>query len=373
VATGIGFVLFVVTSLWGRVWCGYACPQTVFMEGVFRRIERWVEGPRLTRIRRNRGPWTFDRTWRKILKQLIFLLLSYLIAHIFLTYFLPAHELLEVIRSNPKEHMSAFLWTMFWTGILYFNYTWFREQTCLIVCPYGRLQSTLIDSETIIIGYDQSRGEPRMKGVDQGGDCIDCYRCVEVCPTGIDIRNGLQMECIGCANCIDACDEVMVKIDKPPGLVRYDSQRGFDGDRRRFLRPRVWIYLGLGIVGMVAAFFFSSERAAYEAKVVRSRGMPFVIEEGRIRNLYTLHIQNKTTGSAVYFIAPADDITTLPGSLEFIIPQRVVRLAGLASTQTPLFATLPRAEYTGPFDFHFTVTDSLTAQERWVKVRFRGP
>jgi cytochrome c oxidase accessory protein FixG len=221
--SGMGFALFVLTSLWGRVWCGYVCPQTVFMEGVIRKVERLIEGPSYARVKRNQGPWNLDKAWRKALKHAVFIVVALGFAHAFVSYFLPIRELL---LSSPWEHRAAFLWTMFWAGVLYFDFAWFREQTCLIICPYGRLQSTLVDPDTVIIGYDARRGEPRSKRSETGGDCVDCFRCVEVCPTGIDIRNGLQMECIGCANCIDACDEVMDRIDKPHGLVRYDSERG---------------------------------------------------------------------------------------------------------------------------------------------------
>ncbi len=372
IISGIGFALFVLTSLWGRVWCGYFCPQTVFLEGFFRRIERWIEGPRNRRIRRNLGPMTFDKFWRKTLKQGIYLLLATVIAHAFLAYFIPVRELLAIVPDGPQAHMSAFLWTIFWTAVLYFDFAWFREQTCLIICPYGRLQSTLIDKSTIIIGYDQKRGEPRDRAKNVGGDCIDCFRCVEVCPTGIDIRNGLQLECVGCANCIDACNDVMRKMGKAEGLVRYDSELGFESGQRKFFRPRVVLYLVLGLVGMTVFSASILRRAPFQANMLRSSSVPFVIEEDSIRNIYNLSIQNKTVEAKTYVITPASPKPGAP-SPEFIIPQPELHLGGLQDTQVPIFAVIPRKEYHSAFQIVFQVSEPSSGYTRDVEVRFRGP
>jgi len=372
VLSGIGFTLFVITSLWGRIWCGYACPQTVFLEGVYRKIERRIEGPRAKRIRRNLGPATFDKIWRKTLKHGIFLGLSVLLAHAFVAYFIPVHELGHAVFRNPAAHKTAFLWTMAWTAILYFDYSWFREQTCLIICPYGRLQSALIDRDSIIIGYDGNRGEPRSKVNDDGGDCIDCKRCVQVCPTGIDIRNGLQLECVGCANCVDACDEIMGKIHRPPGLIRYDSLNGFEGKpRARLLRPRVFVYAFLGLLGLTVATGSVVLRKPFEVKALRARGLPYTLEEGRVRDLYTIHIQNKQREARTYRIElPQDPARPF---LKFIAPQTRLTLDALADAEVPIFAYLAREQYEAPFPLTFTVVDSASGHRRSVKVRFRGP
>ena len=362
---GFGLSLFVVTSLWGRIWCGFACPQTVFMEGVFRKLERAIEEPRLDRMRRNL------RVWRKLLKHAVFLGLSWLFAHAFIAYFLPARELVQVVTGPPSAHWSAFVWGLVWTAVLYFDYAWFREQTCLIICPYGRLQSTLIDQDTIVIGYDEKRGEPRAKGIDTGGDCVDCNRCVDVCPTGIDIRAGLQMECIGCANCIDACDEVMQRIGKPQGLIRYDSERAFAGGRRIVLRARLLIYAVVMLAGLGIFAGMASERQDFQVNVVRSQGLPFTLEDGLVRNLYTLHLQNKSDATRTFILAPAD--AALGPDTVFIIPQSTVRLPGLADRRLPLFVEMPRAAYTTPMDFHLTVRDSAGGKALLVPLRFRGP
>jgi cytochrome c oxidase accessory protein FixG len=236
--TGVGFGLIYITALWGRIWCGYACPQTVFLEGVFRPIERWIEGPRTERMKRNAGPMSFDKLWRKTLKHVIYLLAAFGIAHIILAYFISIPRLWDMMLHRPGEHPEAFGWAASLTAAMYFNFWWFREQLCLIVCPYGRLQSVLTDADSLVIGYDLKRGEPRGKANTEGvGDCVDCKRCVVVCPTGIDIRNGLQLDCVGCARCVDACDDVMLKLKRPAGLIRYDSYNGLHGEPRRVLRP----------------------------------------------------------------------------------------------------------------------------------------
>jgi len=371
---GFGLTLFVITSLYGRLWCGFVCPQTVFLEGVFRRIERWIEGPRGRRIQRNLGPMTTDKFLRKTLKHGAFIALCWIFAHAFIAYFMPVEGLLDAVRRSPADHMAAFIWGMAWTGLLYFNYAWFREQTCLIICPYGRLQSTLIDPETIIIGYDEGRGEPRGQLHQEGtGDCIDCLRCVNVCPTGIDIRNGLQMECIACSNCIDACDTVMDKIGKPRGLIRYDSQRGFEGQRHRLLRGRLLVYLAAFVLGVGFFAWRAGDRTFFQVSALRARGLPYTITDDGLRNLYTIFVQNKSDQLRTFLIAPGDDAAVLGDRATFIIPQDRVRLDALGEARLPLFVTVPREDYTVPQEFLFSVTDSATGTVRSVQVRFRGP
>jgi cytochrome c oxidase accessory protein FixG len=376
--TGIGFTLFAITALFGRVWCGYACPQTVFLEGIARRIERWIEGSRAERVRRNKGPWNFDKTWRKAAKISAFAALSLLVAHIFLAYFIPARELWHVTTSSPSAHPFAFGFTMALAGILFFDFAWFREQLCIVICPYGRLQSALIDDDTVIIGYDQRRGEPRAKPAKGAaaagkGDCIDCMNCVAACPTGIDIRNGLQLECVGCMNCIDACDDVMRKIGKPEGLVRYDSKNAFEGKPRRFVRPRIFFYAALGLVGLTVFLVTASGRNSFEATQRRARGLPYVLAEGTLRNVLTVHVRNKTDQTQRYTLKAALPQGSPGPSFAYELAETEISLQALASTDVALTATLSRDEYKGRFPIVVTVTGKDGAETVDVELQFIGP
>jgi cytochrome c oxidase accessory protein FixG len=328
VVTGIVFALALTTALFGRVFCGYACPQTVFLEGMFRPIERLVEGPREKRIRRDHGPLTFDKVWRKIVKHTLFFVAAAFVAHVMLSFFVSVPATLAMVRGNPADHPEAFAWAAAVTLVLYGDFAWFREQVCLIVCPYGRLQSTLLDDDTLVIGYDEKRGEPRGKVHDTGaGDCIDCKRCVAVCPTGIDIRNGLQLDCIGCTACIDACDEIMDKMGSPRGLIRYTTEHALHHEPTRLLRPRVLIYgalLSVLIIGFVTAIVL---RSPVSLDVIRDRNTLYrLTDDGNVDNVYTLRILNKTEREQTFRIEArgASPLTLVPGEREYRVASGTV-------------------------------------------------
>jgi cytochrome c oxidase accessory protein FixG len=334
--TGVGFGLALMTSLAGRVFCGFACPQTVFLEGVFRPIERLIEGSREKRMRRDKGPMSLEKLGRKLVKHALFLLAAFLIAHIVLSFFVPVPQTLRMITQSPAEHPEAFAWASCVTLALYANFAWFREQVCLVVCPYGRLQASLVDDDTLVVGYDEKRGEPRGKvGATGSGDCVDCKRCVVVCPTGIDIRNGLQLDCVGCTACIDACDDVMEKLHRPRGLVRYDSKRSLAGGQRRIWRPRLLVYGVLGLAGLVVATIAARSRTSFEANLTRAPGAPFVVESEAVRNSFVLHLVNKSSDAADFELSAM--------GVELSTAAAPIHLAGLSDAKLPVVVIVPLA------------------------------
>jgi cytochrome c oxidase accessory protein FixG len=339
--TGVGFSLFVLSALFGRVWCGYACPHTVFLEGFYRRVERWLEGSAAQRKQLEAMPWNLQKILRRGGKWLIFAAFSAFLSHNFLSYFMGADEVLAAMTSSPGEHPTAFVFALVFTIIIYVNFAWFREQLCIVICPYGRLQGVLYDEDTVNVGYDAKRGEPRGKYTQEGrGDCIDCFRCVAVCPTGIDIRNGTQLECVGCANCIDACDEVMAKLGQDPGLIRYDSQSGLEGHPRRFVRPRLFLYAFLLVLGAVVFTVAASRRTPFEAAIIRPQGTPYLVQGDVVRNPLFVHLVNKQPRAHKFLIE-----AEAPEGVRVLLPRTEIDLLSLADERVSFLVEFDRSVY----------------------------
>jgi len=272
------FVFGLITAQWGRVWCGWACPQTVFIDAVYRKIEVLIEGKARARRALERAPWTLDKLFKKTLKWSMYLIVSLHLSHTFLGYFVGTRELFMISLNPPAEHMTAFISMLVVTFIILFDFGWFREQFCIIACPYGRMQSVMMDENSLVVGYDVKRGEPRRNvAADRAseGDCIDCLHCVKVCPTGIDIRRGTQLECIACTNCIDACDEIMVKVSRPKGLIRYDSLAEMEGKKRKIWRVRPVLY-GIAVIVAISGFGYGLyARNQLKVQFIRAGHTPF--------------------------------------------------------------------------------------------------
>lgn len=300
ITTVVFIILF--TVVYGRIFCGWICPQTIFMEHVFRRVEFWIEGDYMKQKKLDKQEWNKEKIFKKTLKHFIFILISAMIMHTFVAYIIGVEDLWEVIGNGPSEEPFGFIAIVVFTALFYGVFSKMREQVCTTICPYGRFQGVLLDRQSVVVAYDHVRGETRgkiRKGQDreeQGlGDCIDCHQCVYVCPTGIDIRNGTQLECVNCTACIDACDSIMDKVGKPRGLVRYASEENIaDGKPWRFTgRMKAYTTVLVVLVCVLATLLLL--RSDVETTILRTPGMMFQErEDGTITNLYQLKMVNKT-------------------------------------------------------------------------------
>jgi cytochrome c oxidase accessory protein FixG len=342
--TMITFVVFIIlfTAAFGRLFCGWACPQTNFMEMMFRKVEYWILGDAPAQRLLKNAPWTGKKIVKVGLKHLVFYFLAFVIANFFLAYIIGIKELEKIITEPVSQHIVGFSAILVFSAVFYAVYAFFREQACIVVCPYGRLQSVLLDKNSMIVAYDYKRGEPRGNAKKNHevelGDCIDCHHCVRVCPTGIDIRNGVQMECVGCTACIDACDSIMDKIGKPRGLIRYASENAIaNGEPLRYT-TRMKLYTAVLCVVLILLSVLLATRADIDATVMRTPGMLFQ-ERGTdsISNLYNIKMVNKTTAD----IQLAVRLEDMPGKIE-VIGKPTIHVLKEGQGSGSFFVVLPK-------------------------------
>jgi cytochrome c oxidase accessory protein FixG len=363
-------VILLVTALWGRVWCGWACPQTVYLEFLFRPVERWIEGGwrASQRLDRTRGIHP-----RRLAKHAIYLGFALFLAHTFLAYFVGVEELARWVRRSPVEHPTSFLIMLGTTALILFDFGWFREQTCLVACPYGRLQSVLLDRRSLIVGYDSRRGEPRARGVRErpagAGDCIDCRVCVLTCPTGIDIREGLQMECVHCTQCMDACDFVMHRIGKPLGLIRYGSRDELEGKPTRSIRYRVALYPAALALCVGLLVWGLATRSSAEVTMLRGLGAPYTFEtDGSVVNQVRIKVMNRGHADRAFHIALGE-----APEARLIAPINPFPVAAGTMQTTTVFVVEPRSAFHGgERAVRFTISDGARWSETFPH-RLLGP
>jgi cytochrome c oxidase accessory protein FixG len=352
----ITFIVFIIlfTVVYGRLFCGWVCPQTVFMEMFFRRIEYWIEGDSNEQRKLDKAPWTPEKIRKKVLKHFIFFAIGVVVANYFLAYIIGMDEVMKIIREPVTQHTGGFAAMLVFSFVFYMVFARMREQVCTTICPYGRLQGVLLVKDSIVVAYDHVRGEPRGKikkggeresspvaqiqqmvaastaetqasfqGKPKFGDCIDCKLCIAVCPTGIDIRNGTQLECTNCTACMDACDAVMDKIERPRGLIRYDSKNGVDSGVRKIFTTRVWAYTAVLVALLSVDVLLIAKRGIVESIILRSPGQLYQEKDAtHFTNLYTYQIINKSTKE-------------MPVTLQIATPGGAIQLVGQAPAPIP--------------------------------------
>ena len=366
--------LFFFTALAGRLWCGYACPQTVWTE-IFMWMEQLAEGKRQQRMKLDRAPWSLEKIPRKAAKQAMWIPFALFTGYTFVGYFTPVRDLTASVMTLSLGGWETF-WVLFYGFATYGNAGYMREQVCKYMCPYARFQGAMFDRNTLVIAYDTARGDPRgsrPRGVDPKsrnlGDCIDCNICVQVCPTGIDIRKGLQMDCIACAACIDACDSVMDQMKYPRGLIRYTTQNATDRKSTRVVRPRTIIYGALLSI-LVAGFAFAvATRTLVELDVLRDRNALYrTIDDGRIENVYTLRFINKDATTHEFKLSAVG----LPAGAEVDADVRAVRVGGGDVVSLPVRVRVPYGSVAGSVKFELTAEAlddadvSISAKARFI-------
>jgi len=349
-----GIAIFLLTALLGRVWCGWACPQTVYMEYLFRPLERLIEGG-------TSGIQALDRQGgvkpRRIFKYAVYGVLALFLAHTFLAYFVGIERLIEWVQRSPFEHPTAFFIMAGTTVAIFLDFAWFREQTCLVACPYGRLQSVLLDRKSLIVAYLPLRGEPRARARERSeasGDCVDCGACVRTCPTGIDIRDGLQMECIHCTQCMDACDEIMDKVGKPRGLIKYSTRCEVEGRPSRLLRPRVVLYPAALLAVLGTFVYLLSIKQDTDVTLLRGIGAPYSFDaDGQVVNTIRIKVTNRGGEERRYRIELAD-----ADGLRLIAPENPLPVASGSVRTGGVFVVAAAGRFEdGQRPVRFRITD----------------
>lgn len=320
------FVVFIIlfTVIFGRVFCGWACPQTIFMEMVFRKLEYWIEGDATKQHQLKAMPWNGFKIRKRATKILVFYIVSFVIANYFMAYLISMDEVLRYVHEGISNHKGTFVALIGFTSVFFFVYYWFREQVCIVVCPYGRLQGVLLDKNSIVVAYDYVRGEPRLKKAEKegnAGDCIDCKACVRVCPTGIDVRNGTQLECVNCTACIDACDEIMEHLDRPKKLIRFASENNIAQKQKLRFTTRIKAYSVVLLLIVSALVVMLSTRDVVDITILRTQGMLYQkLQNGYISNLYSARMFNKTHKEITLRLSIPEE----EGSIEIIGKQPVI-------------------------------------------------